>query len=204
LLDKRLRVKVDRERIAKRGWVPIIIETLGRDKRTFDGLSAMRAVLQRVSRARVKVGDEVVGAIERGLLVLVGVAPDDTLAQAQWLADKTVDLRLFPDEQDKMNLSVADVGGGVLVVSQFTLYGDCRKGRRPSFIGAAAPELAVPLYEAFVNAVRGRGVLTATGRFGAMMQVDLVNEGPVTLILETPSGQRLDAQVKDITQEKDV
>jgi D-aminoacyl-tRNA deacylase len=146
----------------------------------------MRTVLQRVSRARVRVGDEVVGAIERGLLALVGVAPDDTPARAQWLADKIAGLRLFADADDKMNLSLADVGGSVLVVSQFTLYGDCRKGRRPSFVGAAGPELAVPLYEAFVNALRAHGLPTATGRFGAMMQVELVNEGPVTLILDTP------------------
>ena len=142
----------------------------------------MRAVVQRVRSARVIVGDEVVGAIGRGLLVLLGVAPTDTAAEAQWLADKIVGLRIFADADDKMNLSVADVGGGVLVVSQFTLYGDCRKGRRPSFVGAAPPEIAEPLYEAFVNAVRALGVPTATGRFGAMMQVELVNDGPVTLI----------------------
>src|SRR5947199_7102408 len=145
----------------------------------------MRAVLQRVTRARVVVGDEVVGAIERGLLVLLGVAPDDTPAQAQWLADKVVGLRIFNDAAGKMNLGVADVGGAVLVVSQFTLYGDAQKGRRPSFIGAAPPEVAVPLYEAFVDAVRAHGLPTATGRFGAMMQVELVNDGPVTLILDT-------------------
>ncbi len=146
----------------------------------------MRAVLQRVFRAQVTIAGEVVGAIERGLLVLLGVAPDDTLQKAQWLADKIVGLRLFADEQDKMNLSVTDVNGGVLIVSQFTLFGDCSKGRRPSFIGAAGPEIAIPLYEAFINAVRAHGVPTATGRFGAMMDVQLVNEGPVTLILETP------------------
>jgi D-tyrosyl-tRNA(Tyr) deacylase len=147
----------------------------------------MRVVLQRVSKARVVVGDEVVGEIGPGLLVLLGVAPDDTDADVQKLADKVVDLRIFADEADKMNRSVAEVGGGVLVVSQFTLYGDCRKGRRPSFVGAAGPEIAVPLYEAFVNAVRALGVPVATGRFGAMMQVELVNDGPVTLILDSPS-----------------
>jgi len=146
----------------------------------------MRTVVHRVSRARVVVGAEVVGAIERGLLVLLGIAPEDTLAQAQWLADKIVGLRLFPDDEDKMNRGVADVGGSVLVVSQFTLYGDCRKGRRPSFIGAAAPEVAIPLYEAFVNAIRAHGIPTATGRFGAMMQVELVNDGPVTLLVDSP------------------
>jgi D-tyrosyl-tRNA(Tyr) deacylase len=150
----------------------------------------MRAVLQRVTRARVVVGEEVVGAIERGLLVLLGVAPDDTPAQAQWLADKVVGLRIFNDAAGKMNLSVTDVGGAVLVVSQFTLYGDAQKGRRPSFIAAAPPEIAVPLYEAFVDAVRAQGVPTAAGRFGAMMQVELVNDGPVTLILDSPSASR--------------
>jgi len=145
----------------------------------------MRAVVQRVSRARVVIDGAVVGAIERGLLVLLGVAPDDTSEKAQWLADKIVGLRLFADEQDKMNHSVAEVDGGVLIVSQFTLYGDCRKGRRPSFIGAALPEIAIPLYEAFITAVRAQGVPTATGKFGAMMDVELVNDGPVTLILET-------------------
>ncbi len=145
----------------------------------------MRAVVQRVRSARVVVGDEVVGAVGRGLLVLLGVAPTDTAAEVQWLADKVVGLRIFRDADDKMNLAVSDVGGGVLVVSQFTLYGDCRKGRRPSFVGAAPPEIAEPLYEAFVNAVRALGVPTATGRFGAMMQVELVNDGPVTLVIDT-------------------
>lgn len=146
----------------------------------------MRAVLQRVSRARVVIAGEVVGAIERGLLVLLGVAPDDTPEKSRWLADKIVGLRLFADEQDKMNRSVMDVNGGVLIVSQFTLYGDCSKGRRPSFIGAAPPEIAIPLYEGFVNAVRAHGVPTATGKFGAMMDVELVNDGPVTLIVDNP------------------
>jgi D-tyrosyl-tRNA(Tyr) deacylase len=145
----------------------------------------MRVVLQRVSRAAVVIDGETVGAIERGLLVLLGVAPTDTPAEAQWLAEKTAGLRIFNDEAGKMNLSVADVGGAVLVVSQFTLYGDCRKGRRPSFLGAAPPEIAVPLYEAFVNALRALGLRAATGRFGAMMQVELINDGPVTLILDT-------------------
>ena len=146
----------------------------------------MRAVLQRVRRARVVVGDEVVGAIERGLLVLLGVTHTDTTEQARWLADKVVSLRIFNDAEDKMNLGLTDVGGEVLVVSQFTLHGDCRKGRRPSFIAAAPPEIAIPLYEAFVDAVKAQGVPTATGRFGAMMQVELVNDGPVTLIVDGP------------------
>jgi D-aminoacyl-tRNA deacylase len=145
----------------------------------------MRAVVQRVSRAAVTVGGDVTGAIERGLLVLLGVAPADTLVEVQWLADKVVGLRIFTDDDGKMNRSVLDVGGSVLVVRQFTLYGDCRKGRRPSFIGAAAPELAEPLCEAFVTAVRAQGVPTAAGRFGAMMQVELVNDGPVTLVIDT-------------------
>lgn len=144
----------------------------------------MRAVVQRVTRARVLIGGEVAGEIGKGLLVLLGVARTDTAAQAEWLADKVVGLRIFEDDEGKMNRAVADVGGGVLVVSQFTLYGDCAKGRRPSFIAAAAPELAIPLYEAFVNGVRAQGIPTATGRFGAMMQVELVNDGPVTLILD--------------------
>src|SRR5207247_1587908 len=125
----------------------------------------MRAVLQRVSRARVLVDQEVVGQVGRGLLVLLGVARSDDVAQARWLAEKVVGLRIFEDGEGKMNLGVADVGGEVLVVSQFTLYGDCRKGRRPSFIDAAPPEEAVPLYEAFVEAVRALGVPAATGRF---------------------------------------
>lgn len=146
----------------------------------------MRAVVQRVSRAGVSVDGEVVGAVGRGLLVLLGVAPTDTEAGARWLADKVVGLRIFPDDEGKMNRDVTEAGGGVLVVSQFTLYGDCRKGRRPSFIGAAPPEVAEPLYEAFVTAVRAQGVPAATGRFGAMMQVELVNDGPVTLLIDTP------------------
>ena len=145
----------------------------------------MRAVLQRVRRARVVVGEEVVGEIGRGLLVLLGVSRQDTPQDATRLADKIVALRIFADAEDKMNLGVADVGGSVLVVSQFTLYGDCRKGRRPSFIDAAPPEIAIPLYEAFINAVKAEGVPVATGRFGAMMQVELVNDGPVTLILDS-------------------
>jgi D-tyrosyl-tRNA(Tyr) deacylase len=145
----------------------------------------MRVVLQRVSQARVRIGAEVVGEIGRGLLVLLGVAQGDTPAQAHWLADKIVSLRIFTDEAGKMNRDVQEIGGGVLVVSQFTLLSDCRKGRRPSFIEAAPPEVAVPLYEAFLNALRARGVPTAAGRFGALMQVELVNDGPVTLVLES-------------------
>jgi D-aminoacyl-tRNA deacylase len=144
----------------------------------------MRAVLQRVSEARVRIGGEVVGAIERGLLVLLGIAVNDQPEQAEWLADKIVGLRIFEDGEGKMNRDVVEMGGGVLIVSQFTLYGDCRKGRRPSFIEAAPPAVAMPLYAAFIDAVRARGVPVATGRFGAMMDVELVNSGPVTLIVD--------------------
>jgi D-tyrosyl-tRNA(Tyr) deacylase len=145
----------------------------------------MRAVVQRVSRARAVIADEVVGEIGRGLLVLLGVARSDTTEQAAWLADKIIGLRIFQDEEDKMNRGLVDISGAMLVVSQFTLYGDCSKGRRPSFIDAAPPEIAIPLYEAFINAVRAQGIAIATGRFGAMMQVELVNDGPVTLIVES-------------------
>jgi D-aminoacyl-tRNA deacylase len=146
----------------------------------------MRVVLQRVRRARVTVDGEEVGAIGVGLLVLLGIRQGDTIDDARKLADKVVGLRIFADEEGKMNRSVQEAAGGVLVVSQFTLHGDTRKGRRPSFIDAARPEMAVPLYEAFSNAVRALGVPVATGRFGAMMQVELVNDGPVTLILDQP------------------
>ena len=147
----------------------------------------MRAVVQRVSQARVLIDGAVVGQIERGLLILLGVTQTDTVEQARWLADKIVGLRIFNDAEGKMNLSVADVGGALLIVSQFTLYGDCRKGRRPSFIDAAGPEIAIPLYEEFINAVKAQGIPTASGRFGAMMQVELVNDGPVTLIVDSKS-----------------
>jgi D-aminoacyl-tRNA deacylase len=146
----------------------------------------MRAVIQRVSSSRVVVDGETVGGIGRGLLVLLGIRTGDTFEQVQWLADKVVNLRIFEDSQGKMNVSVADARGGVLVVSQFTLYGDCQKGRRPSFIDAARPETAEPLYEAFADAVRLHGVSVATGRFGAGMQVELVNNGPVTLVIDSP------------------
>ena len=146
----------------------------------------MRAVLQRVRRARVLVEGDAVGSIDGGLLVLLGVAPADSVDQVRWMADKVVGLRVFADEDGKMNLDVLEAGGSILVVSQFTLFGDCKKGRRPSFTGAATPEIAIPLYEAFVVAIRAHGVLAETGRFGADMQVELVNDGPVTLILDSP------------------
>jgi D-tyrosyl-tRNA(Tyr) deacylase len=144
----------------------------------------MRAVVQRVSRAKVTVDGDVVGEIGCGLLVLLGIAPDDSQDQVRWLAEKIVGLRIFRDDEGKMNRDVNDVRGGVLVVSQFTLYGDCSMGKRPSFIGAARPEIAIPLYEAFINEVKALGVPTAAGRFGADMHVELVNEGPVTMIVE--------------------
>lgn len=146
----------------------------------------MRAVLQRVRRAKVTVGGAVVGEIAHGWLVLLGVGPNDTPKSVDWLADKVANLRAFDDADGKMNLFVQDVSGGVLVVSQFTLYGDCSKGRRPSFIGAAPPAVAEPLYEAFVNALKLLGVPVATGRFAADMQVELVNDGPVTFVLDSP------------------
>ncbi len=144
----------------------------------------MRVVVQRVSRASVTIGGSVSGAIDRGLLVLVGFTTGDGPAEVDWMAQKVVGLRIFADDAGKMNRSVEDVGGGVLVVSQFTLYGDASKGRRPSFIHAADPSEAVPLYEAFVAAVRARDVPVETGEFGAMMDVELVNDGPVTLVIE--------------------
>lgn len=145
----------------------------------------MRAVVQRVARAKVTVAGEVVGEIERGLLVLLGVSDDDTQDDASYLAEKVVSLRIFPDDDEKMNLSLLDVAGQMLVVSQFTLYGDCRKGRRPSFIKAARPEQADNLYRIFVAEVHGRGVQTATGRFQTHMDVELVNDGPVTLLVDS-------------------
>lgn len=145
----------------------------------------MRVVLQRVSRAEVRIGERVAGRIGRGYLLLAGFRDTDDDSALEWMAEKVVGLRLFPDEAGKMNLDLEAVGGEVLVVSQFTLYGDARKGRRPSFIEAAAPEVAVPLYEKFVELLRARlPGRVQTGEFGAMMDVELLNAGPVTLILE--------------------
>ncbi|HUF65743.1 MAG TPA: D-aminoacyl-tRNA deacylase [Gemmatimonadaceae bacterium] len=144
----------------------------------------MRLILQRVSSARVRVDDRVTGEIGEGLLLLVGFAHDDTVEQLTWMAEKVVALRIFRDDEGKMNRSLDEVGGSALVVSQFTLYGDAQKGRRPSFIDAARPETAIPLYDRFVLELRARGVPVQTGEFGAMMQVELVNDGPVTLFLE--------------------
>ena len=144
----------------------------------------MRVVLQRVARAEVRVDERVTGRIGPGFLALVGFTHSDGEAQCIWMAEKIAGLRVFADDEDKMNRSLADVNGGVLVVSQFTLYGDASKGRRPSFVDAARPEQAVPLYEQFLAELRGRGLSVETGEFGAMMDVELVNDGPVTLWLE--------------------
>jgi D-aminoacyl-tRNA deacylase len=144
----------------------------------------MRVLLQRVSRAEVRVDGRATGAVGRGYCLLVGFTGSDTAAQVDWMAEKVTGLRLFGDADGKLNLALEDVDGGVLVVSQFTLYGDAAKGRRPSFIAAARPEVAVPLYERFIAALRERGLPVATGEFGAMMEVELVNDGPVTLWLE--------------------
>ena len=144
----------------------------------------MRVVLQRVSRASVTIGGRVAGTVDRGYCLLVGFTHGDTGATVDWMAEKVVGLRLFADAEGKMNLGLADVQGGLLVISQFTLYGDAAKGRRPSFIDAARPETAIPLYDRFVAALRGRGLLVDTGEFGADMQVEIHNDGPVTLILD--------------------
>ena len=144
----------------------------------------MRVLLQRVSRAEVRIGERVSGRIARGFCLLVGFTTTDTDVQVAWMAEKVSGLRLFGDAEGKMNLDLSEVGGAVLVVSQFTLYGDAEKGRRPSFITAARPEQAIPLYEGFVRALRERGLTVETGEFGAMMDVELVNDGPVTLWLE--------------------
>ena len=149
----------------------------------------MRLLVQRVARAEVRVRERgmhprVTGSIGHGLLALVGFTEGDDEPRLQWMADKLVGLRIFPDVDDKMNLAVGDVGGAVLVVSQFTLYGDAARGRRPSFVAAARPEAAIPLYERFVALLRDQGLVVETGEFGASMEVELVNDGPVTLWLE--------------------
>lgn len=148
----------------------------------------MRVVIQRVTRASVSVEDQVIGAIGPGLVILLGVAHGDGEAEARWLADKIVNLRIFRDEDGKFNLSALDVGGEALVISQFTLLGDARRGRRPGFTDAAPPEVAEPLVDLFADLVRQQGVRVATGRFGAHMLVEIHNDGPVTLVLDrTPS-----------------
>lgn len=145
----------------------------------------MRVVVQRSKEAKVTVGEEIVGCIKKGFVVLIGVTHDDTEKDAQFLAEKIANLRVFEDEQGKMNYSLLDVSGEVLSVSQFTLYGDCRKGRRPNFMDAARPEHAKGLYEVFNSNLRDKGVHVETGKFGAMMDVQLTNDGPVTLIIES-------------------
>jgi D-tyrosyl-tRNA(Tyr) deacylase len=144
----------------------------------------MRVIVQRVSRAEVRVDARAVGRIGRGLLLLVGFTHGDAEADLDWMVEKVLGLRIFADAEGKMNVALADGGGSLLVVSQFTLYGDARKGKRPSFVDAARPEVAVGLYEAFVARLRERGATVETGEFGAMMEVELVNDGPVTLWLE--------------------
>ncbi len=145
----------------------------------------MRSVVQRVSRASVTINGEVVGSIGKGLVVLLGVHADDATTDIKWMADKLIHLRIFEDEEGKMNNSLFDIGGEMLIVSQFTLYGDCRKGRRPGYSTAARPEKAEPFYEQFVDHVQQSGIRTATGKFQAMMDVELVNDGPVTLMVDS-------------------
>ncbi len=145
----------------------------------------MKVVVQRSKQAKVVIEGETVGAIDFGLVLLVGITHEDTEADMVWMADKVANLRIFEDESGKMNHSVTDIGGQLLSVSQFTLYGDCRKGRRPNFMAAARPEQAEQLYDKFNETLRSAGLVVETGRFGAMMDVELVNSGPVTLILES-------------------
>ncbi len=145
----------------------------------------MRAVIQRVSSASVTVDSEKTGEIKAGLLVLLGIQKNDGEQEIQWMVDKIINLRIFSDEEDKMNLSLIDTGGAMLVVSQFTLYGDCRKGRRPGYSTAAAPDIAKSLYQTFIDTVKQRNIVTASGKFQAHMDVKLVNDGPVTLLLDS-------------------
>ena len=145
----------------------------------------MRAVVQRVKEARVEIEDNVVGEISKGLLVFLGVGEKDTEKECEYMANKIINLRIFPDADDLMNLSILDIKGDVLVVSQFTLWGDCRKGRRPSFIEAARPEKANMLYEHFISIIKGMGIKVATGKFQEMMDVHLINDGPVTILVDS-------------------
>lgn len=145
----------------------------------------MRVVVQKVSRASVTVEGTVTGAIGKGLVLLVGFTHDDTVEDLIWMVDKVINLRIFEDADEKMNLSLVDVGGEILSVSQFTLYGDARKGRRPGFSDAARPEVATPLYDQFNQLLRDRGITVGTGIFGAMMEVEIINDGPVTILLDT-------------------
>ncbi len=145
----------------------------------------MRTVVQRVSKAQVSIDGGVKGAIGKGLVILLGIRAEDTIKELQWLADKIVHLRIFEDESGKMNKSLTDIGGEMLIISQFTLYGDCRKGRRPGFSTAAPPAVAEPLYQQFIEEVKAKGITVATGTFQAEMQVELTNDGPVTLLLDS-------------------
>jgi len=145
----------------------------------------MKTVIQRVKEARVKIKNQIIGEINKGLLVLIGIKADDTEKDVKFLTEKILNLRIFPDKEKKMNLSLLDIQGEILIVSQFTLYGNCRKGRRPSFAQAAPPEIAEKLYEKFVKEIKKSGLKVKTGKFGAMMAVELINDGPVTIILET-------------------
>lgn len=145
----------------------------------------MKIVAQRVSSARVGVDNKIIGEIGEGLCLLIGVAPDDSDSDVRWMAEKIANLRIFADEQGKMNRSLLDMGGSILAISQFTLYADCRKGRRPSFIGAASPELGDELYRRFVEVLREMDIRVETGEFGAEMRVEIVNEGPVTIVIDT-------------------
>lgn len=145
----------------------------------------MKVIVQRAKEASVEVDGEIIGRIDHGLMLLVGITHDDTIDDVRYVADKVAHLRIFEDERGKMNLSLLDVAGAVLSISQFTLYGDCRKGRRPSFVHAAKPDLAEKLYEAFNDSLRDKGITVETGKFGAMMDVRFTNNGPVTLIVES-------------------
>ncbi len=145
----------------------------------------MRAVVQRVRHASVRIDDSITGQIGYGLVILLGIRAEDTTRDLQWMADKTVNLRIFEDHEGKMNRSLADINAEMLIVSQFTLYGDCRKGRRPGYSNAAPPEIAEPIYNLFIEEIKNRGIKTATGTFRAMMEIELANDGPVTLLLDS-------------------
>ena len=150
----------------------------------------MRVVLQRVTRASVEVEGKVIGKINEGLLVFLGIHNDDNMKELEWMVNKVIGLRIFEDEDGKMNKSLQDVGGELLVVSQFTLYGECEKGRRPSFTSAARPDKAIPMYEAYIERSRQCGIHVEVGEFGADMKIDLLNDGPVTLIIDSPERLR--------------